>query len=145
MFSWKNIKTTVRQKVINGEDNSQRVLGIAEALGKTLVSGATSVVKAAPMIASAAMDNVIKNSKDDDQINDAKEKKEHLYQQVKERKEKESNTPSKQDIELQNYKEKLKQVKNNLKQDLDIPVLMKLLKKEATLERIIRDYEGYYD
>jgi archaellum component FlaD/FlaE len=145
MFSWKNIKTTVRQKVINGEDNSQRVLGIAEALGKTIVSGATSVVKAAPMIASAAMDNVIKNSKDDDQINDAKEKKEHFDQQMRDRKERESNTPSKEDIELQKYKEELKQVRNKLKQDIDIPILIKLLKKEATLERIIRDYEGYYN
>lgn len=145
MFSWKNIKTTVRQKVINGEDNSQRVLGIAEAIGKTIVSGATSVVKAAPMIASAAMDNVIKNSKDDDQINDAKEKKEHFDQQMRDRKERESNTPSKEDIELQKYKEELKQVRNKLKQDIDIPILIKLLKKEATLERIIRDYEGYYN
>ena len=37
MFSWKNIKTTIRQKIVNGENNTGKALGVAEVIGKQLL------------------------------------------------------------------------------------------------------------
>ncbi|MHA3093331.1 magnesium transporter CorA family protein [Acinetobacter brisouii] len=50
MFSWKNIKNTYNEKVKNSTSSGEKALGILEVVGKSLVSGATVVVKEAPSI-----------------------------------------------------------------------------------------------
>ena len=44
MFSWKNIKTTI-QKIVNGENNTEKALGVAEVIGKTIASGGSAIAK----------------------------------------------------------------------------------------------------
>lgn len=45
MFSWKNIKDTFNDKVINGADAKEKTLGTLEVLGKSVVSGAVGLGK----------------------------------------------------------------------------------------------------
>lgn len=140
MFSWKNIKITARQKVMNGESTTEKALGIAEVISKSIVSGATSVVKAAPAVASAMLDTAINNSKDEAQRDKAQKLKDDFDQKVESQK----NDPSSKDkevIELEKYEKELLEIRAKLKICNDMKTFDKLLKKERVIEGIIHDYK----
>lgn len=114
MFSWKNIKTTIRQKVVNGENNTEKALGIAEVIGKTIVSGGSAIVKATPHVMSHLMTDVINNTNDDEK----RAKAQDLKNQMNEKIEKNKSSASSQDrelSELQKYEEKLQKVQAEIK------------------------------
>ncbi len=114
MFSWKNIKTTIRQKIVNGENNTGKALGVAEVIGKTIASGGSAIAKATPHVISHLMNDVIKNSNDDDK----KEKAQNIQNQMKNKINENENSPSSQDrelSELKKYEEQLKKIQLEIK------------------------------
>ena len=114
MFSWKNIKTTIRQKIVNGENNTEKALGVAEVIGKTIASGGSAIAKATPHVISHLMNDVIKNSNDDDK----KEKAQNIQNQMKNKINENENAPSSQDrelSELKKYEEQLKKIQLEIK------------------------------
>ena len=56
MFSWKNIKDTYTDKVKNSYSTGDKALGILEVVGKSIVSGATAVVKEIPTLVNNMVD-----------------------------------------------------------------------------------------
>lgn len=64
MFSWKNIKDTYAEKVKNSESTADKTLGVLEVVGKSLVSGATVVVKELPSFAYNMADISSDNTKE---------------------------------------------------------------------------------
>lgn len=117
MFSWKNIKTTIRQKVVNSENNTEKVLGVAEAVGKTIVLGASTVAKVTPHIISDLMDTVIQNSDDDNKKAQAQDIKNQMKDRIKENN------------------------KTSISQDNELSALQKYVKKLESIQEQIKNYE----
>lgn len=144
MFSWKNIKTTVRQKVINGETNSEKALGVLETLGKSTVSVGTSIVKAVPLMVGeyykSQADVMSKNSNENirNKGADLREKAEKLSNDSKDNfSYYDSDKVSERcRNELNGYKKKLEQITINLQSNdaQSISLEKKIAKLELELQ-----------
>lgn len=136
MFSWKNIKTTIRQKVVNGENNTEKALGVAEVIGKTIASSASAVVKVTPHVISHLMTDVINNTDDDAKRSKAQDIKDKMEERI----EKNNNSSSLQD---EKESEPQKEKKNHNSYGLQDKELSELQKYEEKLKDIHIKIEKY--